>query len=91
MSLLISGDLRLRNLADDPDAGCLHHRCGSADGQALESARKIAINNFVLGCKQDGIWTRSRQAASWLVLGLWLVRWYAAGRDCPDQLTTLFR
>jgi hypothetical protein len=29
----------------------------TADGQALEELTKIAIDNFVLGCKEDGIWT----------------------------------
>jgi hypothetical protein len=29
----------------------------SGDNQALEPATRKAINNFVLGCKQDGIWT----------------------------------
>ena len=28
----------------------------TADGQALETGVRIAINNFVVGCKQDGIW-----------------------------------
>jgi hypothetical protein len=29
----------------------------TADGQALEEKTKIAIDNFVLGCKADGIWS----------------------------------
>ena len=29
----------------------------SGDNQALEPATRKAINNFVIGCKQDGIWT----------------------------------
>jgi hypothetical protein len=29
----------------------------TADGQALEPSVQFAINNFVVGCKQDGIWT----------------------------------
>ncbi len=29
----------------------------TADGQALETAVKNAINTFVVGCKADGIWT----------------------------------
>lgn len=28
----------------------------TADGQALEDGVKIAFNNFVIGCKTDGIW-----------------------------------
>jgi len=27
-----------------------------ADGQALETATRLAINDFVIGCKNDGIW-----------------------------------
>ena len=29
----------------------------AADGQALEAGVRTAINNFVVGCKSDGIWT----------------------------------
>ena len=29
----------------------------SGDNQALEPATRKSINNFVIGCKQDGIWT----------------------------------
>jgi hypothetical protein len=28
----------------------------AADGQALETATRMAINSFVKGCKADGIW-----------------------------------
>jgi hypothetical protein len=59
MSLLISGDLRLRNTWQpmDPDAAAYITAVETADGQALEERTKIAIDNFVLGCKADGIWT----------------------------------
>ena len=29
----------------------------TGDNQALETATRYAINNFVIGCKQDGIWS----------------------------------
>ena len=58
MSLLISGDLRLRNTWQpmDTDAAAYITDVETADGQALEERVKIAIDNFVLGCKADGIW-----------------------------------
>ena len=41
----------------DSDAASYIRRVESADGAPLELAVRVAINNFVLGCKQDGIWT----------------------------------
>ena len=40
----------------DPDAAAYITAVETADGQALEEPVKIAIDNFVLGCKADGIW-----------------------------------
>ena len=40
----------------DEDAGNYIQAVETADGQALESATRKAINDFVLGCKADGIW-----------------------------------
>ena len=40
----------------DPDAAAYITAVETADGQALEEKTKIAIDNFVLGCKADGIW-----------------------------------
>ena len=40
----------------DEDAGNYIQAVETADGQALEPATRKAINNFVIGCKQDGIW-----------------------------------
>ena len=59
MSLLISGDLRLAQtytLPDDADAVAYIAAVEAADGQALETATRMAINSFVKGCKGDGIW-----------------------------------
>jgi hypothetical protein len=41
----------------DPDAAAYIAAVETADGQALEEKVKIAIDNFVLGCKADGIWS----------------------------------
>ena len=41
----------------DADAAAYITAVETADGQALENGVKVAIDNFVLGCKQDGIWT----------------------------------
>jgi hypothetical protein len=41
----------------DADAAAYISAVEAADGQALENGVKVAIDNFVLGCKADGIWT----------------------------------
>jgi hypothetical protein len=41
----------------DNDAVNYIYRVEDADGQTLELATQRAINNFVIGCKTDGIWT----------------------------------
>jgi hypothetical protein len=59
MSLLISGDLRLAQTytrPDDADAVAYIAAVEAADGQALETATRMAINSFVKSCKADGIW-----------------------------------
>ena len=40
----------------DSDASTYIDAVETADGQTLETGVRIAINDFVLGCKQDGIW-----------------------------------
>lgn len=40
----------------DPDAQAYLTAVEAADGQALETAVRAAINDFVVGCKADGIW-----------------------------------
>jgi hypothetical protein len=41
----------------DSDAANYIARVEAADGQELEPSTKTAINNFIVGCKTDGIWT----------------------------------
>jgi hypothetical protein len=41
----------------DPDAAAYITAVETADTEPLEERTKIAIDNFVLGCKEDGIWT----------------------------------
>jgi hypothetical protein len=41
----------------DDDASTYIEAVEAADTQALETNTRYAINNFVIGCKQDGIWT----------------------------------
>jgi hypothetical protein len=41
----------------DDDASTYIEAVEAADTQALETNTRYAINNFVLGCKADGIWT----------------------------------
>jgi hypothetical protein len=41
----------------DPDASAYIAAVEFEDGQALESGVRKAINNFVVGCKVDGIWS----------------------------------
>ena len=40
----------------DSDASTYIDAVETADGQALETGVRVAINDFVLGCKTDGIW-----------------------------------
>jgi hypothetical protein len=40
----------------DTDASTYIEAVEAADTQALETATRYAINDFVIGCKQDGIW-----------------------------------
>jgi hypothetical protein len=40
----------------DPDANAYILAVEAADGQTLETAVRAAINDFVVGCKADGIW-----------------------------------
>jgi hypothetical protein len=58
MGLVISKGLTLRKgwQPMDPDAAAYITAVETADGQALEEKTKIAIDNFILGCKADGIW-----------------------------------
>ena len=40
----------------DPDAAVYLSRVETADGQVLEAGVRTAVDQFVLGCKADGIW-----------------------------------
>jgi hypothetical protein len=53
MSLRINSDF---NGVTDPDAGTYIAAVEAADGQLLEFGVGKAINDFVVGCKQDRIW-----------------------------------
>jgi len=55
MSWAIAGRY-VRAAATDPDAQAYLQAVEAADGQALEFEVARAIDNFVLGCKADGIW-----------------------------------
>lgn len=56
---------RANNL--DQDAAVYLNAVAAADGQQLESAVRKAINDFVVGCKRDGIWTAIK--ASCILMG----------------------
>jgi len=47
----------------DSDAQAYITAVETADGQTLEASVKTAINNFVLGCKADGIWDAIKSSA----------------------------
>ena len=59
MTLVISKGITLRKgwQPMDADAAAYITAVEMADAQALEEKTKIAIDNFVLGCKEDGIWS----------------------------------
>lgn len=54
MSVIFINPYRFAGL--DPDAQAYISAVETADGQALETGVRTAINAFVVGCKQDGIW-----------------------------------
>lgn len=59
MPIYTPGKLTLRQTyigTDDPDAAAYIAAVEAADGQALETATRVAIHSFVKGCKADGIW-----------------------------------
>jgi hypothetical protein len=49
-------------IIEDPDAAAYLDAVEVADGQTLEPAVRAAINDFVVGCKADGIWTPIKAA-----------------------------
>jgi len=51
MSWVITGSQKI-----DSDAAVYLSRVEAADGQALEAGVRTAVDQFVLGCKADGIW-----------------------------------
>jgi hypothetical protein len=68
----------------DEDAGNYIQAVETADTQALEPATRKAINNFVIGCKQDGIWTAIKASCilSWCTDSclVRLCRWWGLRR-----------
>lgn len=59
--------LRPQATGYDPAAQVYFNAVAIADGQQLEPAVKKAINDFVVGCKRDGIWSSIK--ASCLLMG----------------------
>lgn len=59
--------LRPRSGGLDRDAATYMNAVAAADGQQLEAAVKKAINDFVIGCKRDGIWSALK--ASCILMG----------------------
>ena len=59
MPIYTPGKLTLRKTWQpmDPDAAAYITAVETADGQSLEEGVKRAIDNFVLGCKEDGVWS----------------------------------
>jgi len=52
-----SGKINLNTyIANDPDARNYISAVETADGSPLEASIKKAIDNFIVGCKSDGIW-----------------------------------
>jgi hypothetical protein len=51
------------NVASDADARAYIESVRLADGQYMEPAVQLAVNDFVAGCKTDGIWSAITGAA----------------------------
>jgi hypothetical protein len=66
----------------DADAAVYIAAVEAADGQALETAVKDAINAFVVGCKTDGTWN-----AHWLER--WCRWWGWRRHHLPSLLQTM--
>jgi hypothetical protein len=54
---MLAGKIGYFRASLDPAAAAYIAAVEAADGQALEAAVRTAINNFVVGCKADGIWS----------------------------------
>jgi len=54
-------------VASDADARAYVLAVNAADGQPLEPAVQLAINDFIVGCKADGIWNAIK--ASCILMG----------------------
>lgn len=54
---MLAGKIGYFRASLDPAAAAYIAAVEAADGQALESAVRAAINKFVVGCKADGIWS----------------------------------
>jgi hypothetical protein len=54
---MLAGKIGYFRASLDPAAAAYIAAVEAADGQALEAAVRTAINNFVVGCKSDGIWS----------------------------------
>jgi hypothetical protein len=57
MSWVITPAFRDGIVVSDSDANTYLRAVETADGQPLEPAVAWAVNNFIVGCKADGIWT----------------------------------
>lgn len=64
---MLAGKIGYFRATLDPDAAAYLAAVEAADGQALEAAVRTAVNNFVVGCKADGIWTAIK--ASCILMG----------------------
>lgn len=64
---MLSGKIGYYRATLDANARAYIAAVEAADGQTLEAAVRTAINNFVVGCKADGIW--SSIAASCILMG----------------------
>jgi hypothetical protein len=64
---MLAGKIGYFRASLDPAAAAYIAAVEAADGQALEAAVRTAINNFVVGCKTDGIWSAIK--ASCVLMG----------------------
>lgn len=57
MTWTITPEYKTTITVPDTDANAYLQAVAAADGQGLEPAVAFAVNNFVVGCKADGIWS----------------------------------
>jgi hypothetical protein len=69
----------------DADAAAYLRAVEAADGQALETPVKRAVDDFFKGCKADGTFSALKAPAFSAGLARWPVRWFRLWDGTDEQ------